>query len=149
MEKYLLELKLCWLPTGLNKKLNQHFRKRNEENQNWHSEIFYYTRGKQPPSPLRKCKISLVRYCKDPLDYDNLTASFKPIVDGLKVAGIIVDDGWKVTGKWDIDQLPLVDGSNGFITIRVEELECNEIEEDPWKLARKSRPRLVSTLRSH
>lgn len=47
---------------------------------------------KKPESPLLECSITCIRLSSRASDYDNLVASFKPIIDGLMDAGIIVDD---------------------------------------------------------
>ena len=38
------------------------------------------------------------------LDWDSVVASMKPVVDGLVRAGIMIDDTYKVTGPWEVDQ---------------------------------------------
>jgi hypothetical protein len=58
-------------------------------------EIEAITRSKRPEKPLESFKISITRYGARCLDYDNLISSFKPYIDGLKLSGVIKDDGWK------------------------------------------------------
>jgi len=43
-------------------------------------------------SPLKRSKILCIRRSLKEPDYDNLVISFKPIIDGLKVYGVIEDD---------------------------------------------------------
>jgi hypothetical protein len=54
---------------------------------------------------LIKAKVRLVRHFYRFLDFDGCVASMKPVVDALVDCGVLVDDGWKVTGKWDVDQV--------------------------------------------
>ncbi len=46
----------------------------------------------KPPRPLSLCAIYCTRFSSMECDYDNLTISFKSVIDGLKDAGVIVDD---------------------------------------------------------
>lgn len=76
------------------------------------------TLNKTPDQPLEKFTISITRYGTRYLDYDNLIASFKPYIDGLKLAGIIKDDSWKYIRTIKTDQ---VTGKEKKLVIRIEE----------------------------
>ena len=52
-----------------------------------------------PPKPLKQASITLTRFSSVEPDYDNLVISFKPIIDGLRDAGVIVDDKFSVIGR--------------------------------------------------
>ena len=52
-----------------------------------------------PREPLKKARITLTRMSSFQPDYDNLVISFKPILDGLKRAGVIVDDRMDNIGR--------------------------------------------------
>lgn len=58
-------------------------------------QISLLTLNNRPEAPLAKFDLTITRYGAKCLDYDNLVASFKPYIDGLKLAGIIEDDSWK------------------------------------------------------
>jgi hypothetical protein len=60
--------------------------------------------GKKPKDPLTKANITLIRHSYRYLDYDGLVGSFKPVVDALVSCGVLIDDNWGVTGKWNVDQ---------------------------------------------
>ena len=48
--------------------------------------------GNKPAEPLQRSAIHLIRYSSVEPDPDNLAASFKPVIDGLREAGVIVND---------------------------------------------------------
>jgi len=74
-----------------------------------------------PENPLSEARIELVRHSSSRPDYDNLVISFKPVIDGLRDAGVISDDkianigvpkySWKKASP-----------KNGHITISVSSL---------------------------
>lgn len=79
-----------------------------------------------PKEPLARCRIVCTRFSSSEMDYDNLVSSFKPIVDGLKDAGVILDDKSSViverSYRWE-----KVPAKSGHVRIAVEamELESN------------------------
>lgn len=74
--------------------------------------------GNVPDKPLEKFNLSITRFGTKPLDYDNLIASFKPYIDGIKLAGIIKDDSWKYIRSIEVDQ---VASKEKKLVIRIEE----------------------------
>ncbi len=48
--------------------------------------------------PLKKAKLTLTRFSSIKPDFDNRVISFKPIIDGLVLAGVIEDDNEDVIG---------------------------------------------------
>lgn len=102
---YKLFLTLDTLPKSLNKKLKWGSKFRNvRENQSWDLMIACECSDKLPPSPLEKANITLIRHSWRTLDYDGLVGSMKPVVDALVSCGVLIDDSWNVTGKWNVDQ---------------------------------------------
>jgi hypothetical protein len=81
-------------------------------------DIHLLTRGKAPEAPLENFKLSITRHGAKALDYDNLISSFKPFIDGLKLAGIIKDDSWKFIRQINTDQKI---GVERKLVIRIEE----------------------------
>lgn len=102
---YRLEFELLGVPEALNKMLRMHWMKRNKHSHYWYEYIANETRKLKPKEPLRYAKITLVRYSPRTLDFDGAIGSFKVIVDGLKRAGIILDDRWDYVGAWCLDQV--------------------------------------------
>lgn len=72
-----------------------------------------------PEAPLTKAKITCTRHSTTECDFDNLVISFKPLIDGLKLAGVISDDKSSVIGQptylW-----VRAKRNEGFVTIKVE-----------------------------
>jgi hypothetical protein len=68
-------------------------------------QIAYLVLGKQPIKPLTSFIISVTRYSSRTMDFDNLIASLKPHLDGLKLAKIIHGDGWKYIKDIPRDQV--------------------------------------------
>ena len=130
MSKYSLVLTVPFLPMAFNQAKRTHFKKSNNINQDWYQIIYLYARGQLPSKPLTKAKLTLVRYHANKwLDYDGLCASFKAPVDGLVRAGILKDDGWLITGKWEVDQRRIKKAVAPYITVEVEEVTQGESNE--------------------
>jgi hypothetical protein len=130
MSKYSLELTIPFLPMSYNKALSTHFQKRSDSNECWDHIVHLYSRGKKPLKPLGKVKLTLVRYNYRTLDFDGLVASFKAPIDAMVTAGILKNDTWKITGKWDVDQKFLPKSKAPFITIKVEEISMKESQDE-------------------
>ena len=88
---YKLKFNLPGLPKTANGS-HGHWRTAAAERKKWRSAVsssaFYF----RPPAPLARARITLTRLSSSKPDFDNLVISFKPIVDGLKDAKIILDD---------------------------------------------------------
>lgn len=103
-----------------------HFFKRSHSANRWkrivHSQVIL-SRNK-PLKPLQKAKITIIRFTtrKRRCDGDAIPSACKPIIDGLKVSGIIADDNWDVIGMPIYDQQICEKGSEG-IKVIVESLE--------------------------
>lgn len=117
---FTLSLSIKCLPESLNKSLRSNRHASNRKNKAWDSLIWAETYSMRPPKPLQKAKISLVRHSHRMLDFDGMVGALKPVVDALVTAGILVDDRWSVTGKWDVDQVfrPKKEGPLLEITVK-------------------------------
>ncbi len=103
---YKLYLQLDQLPKSLNKKLTAGKWGRHSENKAWDMLIACEVSQKSKPvKPLLKANLTLFRHSHRMLDYDGLVGSLKPVVDALVSCGVLKDDSWKVTGKWDVEQI--------------------------------------------
>ena len=100
---YQFKIEIKELPVMGNPYLRMNRHKRNTYNKNWYEFMFYATQGKRPIKPLNRARLKLIRYSSAMPDYDGLVFSFKPVIDSLKLAGIISDDSWKCIGKIDCD----------------------------------------------
>lgn len=124
--KYVLQLELPGLPKGLNGS-HGHFHKAARARKTWRNaaaRVAYYRR---PEKPLEAVKLTCIRYTASEMDYDNLVASFKPIIDGLRDAGVISNDNKKVieAQEYRCEKAPR---KKGFIVVRVESLEGEDVQ---------------------
>lgn len=118
--RYRLEFELQGLPKTTNGPHGS-WRAAANERKKWRNLVIIATSGKRPRSPLAKAKITLTRFSSACPDQDNLTISFKSVVDGLKDAGVIVDD--KMTNVIREHRWELSKPRQGKIRVMVEELE--------------------------
>lgn len=58
----------------------------------WRQRIVFAVGIRAPKRPLQRAQAILTRHSAREPDFDGLVHSFKSIVDGLKDAGVIVDD---------------------------------------------------------
>lgn len=59
---------------------------------NWRNAVCMIARFRRPPEPLTRAKLTVWRCTSVRTDYGNRVGAAKPIIDGLKDAGIILDD---------------------------------------------------------
>ena len=77
------------LPSLGNK--HKHWAIVSKERAAWHERIRWLFTFK-PDKPLELCGLRLIRYSNRMPDYDNLVYSFKPVIDGLVLSGILKTD---------------------------------------------------------
>lgn len=99
MVHYFCDIKINGIPSLANK--NVHWRVTQRERSKWHQIVLASFINKKPIRPLKKCVMTLIRATADKCDYDNLVYSFKPVVDGLVHAKILVDDDMDTIIKRD------------------------------------------------
>ena len=81
-------------------------------------------RHNAPPAPLERARLTFVlHWAGDPLgrDWDNASAMFKGVLDGLVDGGVIADDRMRVIGQPEIVFAPLDPGQHDWYEIIVEE----------------------------
>jgi hypothetical protein len=118
---YRLSFELPGLPARANRLLGASKFTKHKNASVWKRAVVYTTMGKLPPEPLTRVKLTLVRCNYRTLDYDSAVMCFKPVVDGLVVAGVLKNDTWAITGKWDVDQ-EYAPKSEAKLKITVEEI---------------------------
>jgi hypothetical protein len=111
----------------MNSVLKKSWRARHKWNLEWDSYLWAETRGKLPKVPLARAKITLVRHAHRMLDFDGMVASFKPVIDALVTVGVLSDDSWKVTGKWECDQSFRKKSAGPLIEIIIEEVRTDAV----------------------
>lgn len=88
---YKLDFYLPGLPPTTNGS-HGHWRAAAAKRKEWRQASCFVASGNRPPEPLRNAKLTLTRFSSNRPDFDNLTISFKSVVDGLKDAKVIHDD---------------------------------------------------------
>lgn len=91
MSPYYLRFELGGLPKLPNGG-HCHWRTIHEERKKWKGWVRVMAAGRTPTKPLARAKLKLTRFSSVEPDYDNLAASFKAVIDGLRMAGVILDD---------------------------------------------------------
>ena len=91
---YSLTLELNIHATDSNKILGRNYFAKHSVFKQAKNEIIKLSLGKRPLQPLTSFQITATRHASRFLDYDNLVSSFKPFIDGLKLAKVIQDDNW-------------------------------------------------------
>ncbi len=88
-----------------------------------YNDLVYLSAKSQNLKPFtKKINLKFSWYCKDRRrDKDNIMAGQKYVLDGLQLAGIIENDGWKEIG--DIYHKFYVDKDNERIEILMKEVE--------------------------
>lgn len=122
--KYRHEIKLDGLPRIESNGSKKHYYVTNRERQTWKARVVTFCRINKiiPLTPLTKVKIICTRYSHGKgSDYVNRAGSFKPILDGLTEAGIIVDDNDDVIVEQHYPQ-GKAKPKCGYITVLIEEV---------------------------
>jgi Holliday junction resolvase RusA-like endonuclease len=118
---YRLEFELPGLPDSPNRRQNASWKSTHFRSKKWKDWVCLKTCGYRPPAPLPRARVTLLRFSSVEMDPDNLAASFKPILDGLQIAQVILNDrrknidmtfGWRQWAK-----------NAGKIRVIVEEIE--------------------------
>lgn len=89
---FLLVIELPGLPPTANARSPGNLWKGVKERKAWREAVARIARLRRPPAPLTRVSLTCIRYSPVSMDYDNRVACFKPLIDGLKDAGVILDD---------------------------------------------------------
>ncbi len=100
MSAYMIEINLEGLPRTANGS-HGHWRVKAQRTKALKQRVFAKAWPLRPAVPLSRARITLTRISSVEPDYDNLVISFKPVLDGLRQAGIISDDKMSVIGRPD------------------------------------------------
>lgn len=93
--------RLCWiceLPdvlASMNRLLRVHWGARRNYTAGFEKIAEVFRRESNIPPAKKRRELYVIQYRRRPLDKDNLYGSVKPLVDGLKKAGLLVDDSEK------------------------------------------------------
>lgn len=88
-----LEFEIMGLPKTTNSGGRDHWAKKVKEAKKWKEFVFLCVRGAGfNETPFPKAKLTLTRFSSVEPDFDGLVSSFKHIIDGLVMAGVIPND---------------------------------------------------------
>lgn len=91
MAAYYLKFELPGVPRLPNGS-HGHWRKKWAETTKWKMWTKLAVGANRPHAPLEQARLVLTRCTSVEPDFDNLAASFKAIIDGLREAGVLVND---------------------------------------------------------
>ena len=120
---YKLVIEIGRLPRAISPNARVHWAVRAKENREFKFMVVMLARSRGVPrSPLKQAKLTFTRYSSRQPDDDNLVASFKAVRDGLKEAGVILDDNAKVLSVRPDYRWEYAKAGKGKIKIEVEEI---------------------------
>lgn len=92
-----MRLEIPRVPPSPNNLLGAHWRHRAKNSELWRTEIAVavHQAGGKPYRPWPRARVTIHRRSRGQLDPDNLVASMKPVIDGLRYAGVLLDDSPK------------------------------------------------------
>lgn len=123
---YRLDVEIPDLPMTPNQLLGRHWRVRQRHQKKWAELMRIVTARKRPKRPIEKAWLTLTRYSSCRPDRDNLVASWKAPIDGLRASRIIADDAPEVVLSLSGDNWEWAARKRGRVRIVVEELHPNE-----------------------
>jgi len=105
---YACVLTFALLPKPVNAWRGLHWRFRHTEDKRWKrlvGEAFLSPDCHLPPVPLRRAKLTLIRYSSRCPDHDGLVSSFKTVIDALVKNRVLEDDSYEHIGmpeyRWE------------------------------------------------
>lgn len=96
---YSLAAWLPILPASLTNNGHGHWAKKHKQKRQVTDLVKFAIHMYRPKKPLEKARVVLTRHSASEPDFDNLVASFKPVIDALVEAGVIIDDKSSVIGQ--------------------------------------------------
>ena len=89
---YTLSLRLDGLPPLQRSAARGHWAKDAGVVKRWRERTAFEIGRHKPRRPLVRAELEFERHSASEPDFDNLVASFKPILDGIVLAGVLADD---------------------------------------------------------
>lgn len=118
-EPYVLEFEISGLPSISANGSHGHWATKAKERKRWHALVAFAIGWRGPRVALNKAKLTLTRHSSSEPDFDGLVVSFKPVIDGLVRAKVIVNDKPSNIGqpqyRWEYSS-----PRKGFVTVRIE-----------------------------
>lgn len=92
-QPYTLTFSVPFLPAMNTSATRRHWSHAHREVKRWRAIVASHTAGQRPAQPLERARVTMVRLSSVEPDHENLTMSFKPVLDALVHCGVLVDDG--------------------------------------------------------
>ena len=118
---YKFEFTLQGLPPTTNSMGRKHWAVKARVAREWKAAVYMRIGNNRPKKPLLKARVTITRHSTRECDFDNLVSASKHLLDGLKYAGIILDDKVSVIGQ-PIYLWEKAKRGQGKVTIKVEEI---------------------------
>jgi hypothetical protein len=99
-----LVIELDGLPELQSHRCRTHWARRHRHDRQWKRDVAWIARSWRLPEPFEFAHVTCTRFSERAPDADNLVASFKPLIDGLVAARVLVDDDLQhvgVTYGWE------------------------------------------------
>lgn len=95
--------------------------------------VWALTANQKPAKPIEFPRFQFIRYAEKQrfYDWENLNAGLKPIVDGLRHAGIIVNDSYQRTGPWMVSQIAVSKGQGAWWQCTIWDSETESLQPTP------------------
>lgn len=90
-----IEFELPGLPATANgRRRMAHWVQASKESNRWKNDVYFKLLeiNKRPRRPMHQARLHLIRHSSSEPDFDGLVSSFKPIIDGLVLSGVLVND---------------------------------------------------------
>lgn len=121
MGKLIAEFDIMGLPMMTNKIGGSHWTKRHKEAVKWKRAISAHCAQFQISGlGLDKASLTLTRHSSKEPDMDGLVSGFKHVIDGLVMAGVIIDDKPSVIGQSQYRWLYRPTKHGGMISVKIE-----------------------------
>lgn len=117
--KYYHRIKIKGYPP-LPNNAGKHWAQVNASRKTWHR-LTAAAITHKPDQPIEKCKVICIKYSSRKCDFDGLVYSFKPVIDGLVLVGIIKDDDMDTIVQREYHWVKVKE-VDSFVTIQIEEL---------------------------
>lgn len=102
---YALEFEIEDLPKLPNQLMYKHWTFAHGNAKKWKTLVRMNVHYLRPKDPLHRARLVLTRFSSNEPDFDGLAGSFKPVIDGLVAAKVLVDDKSSNIGqptyKWE------------------------------------------------
>lgn len=120
LKPYFLEFRLEGLPKPINAQ-GSNWAKKSREANLWKRSVTLTIGLRRPIAPLPRAQLVLTRFSSTTPDYDGLISSWKHVIDGLVIHGVLEDDSMAHIGMPTFHWYH-APRNKGFIEVSVKEI---------------------------